>query len=79
MFDAVLAIGLGACQALGKSDGNGTAMTGRMHVAGIRSVLFHGTSGMIKFGGLPDTPGARAEDTVPFGVANLLPYGPKNE
>jgi hypothetical protein len=79
MFDAVLAIGIGACRALANSDGNGTAMTGSMHLAGIRSVLFHGASGMIKFGGLPGNPGARAVNTVPFSIANLLPYGPENE
>ena len=78
MFDAVLAIGIGACQAIANKNGNGTALTGRMHLDGIRSSMFHGTSGMIKFGSL-GSPGARAANTVPFTVVNMLPFGPKNE
>ena len=70
MFDAVLSIGIGACEAT-KQNMNSTAMTGMSHLEGIRAAEFHGASGMIKFGA-PGSPGTRAVDTVPFAIANVI-------
>ena len=77
MYDAVISIGLGACiaaLALDKSQ-NSTAITGKMHLDGIRSVDFRGASGRVLFGGESGTPGSRVADTIPFAIVNLLPEG----
>lgn len=71
MYDAVMSIALGACKAV--SGRNGTAMTGEMHVAGIRSLDFMGVSGEIKFGNSNGHPGSRAANTVPFAASNIAP------
>ena len=75
MYDAVMTIGLGACKAAMANDKsqNSTAITGKMHLDGIRSVDFHGASGRVAFGGESRAPGSRAADTIPFAVVNLLP------
>jgi hypothetical protein len=73
MYDAVMSIGLGACKAT--ADASNTAMTGEMHLAGIRSVNFHGPSGNVRFHNSSTYPGSRAWGTVPFAVVNVLPLG----
>ena len=75
MYDAIMSIGLGACKAAMAIDRsqNNTAITGKMHLDGIRSVDFHGASGRVAFGGEMRAPGSRVADTIPFAVVNLLP------
>ena len=75
MYDAVLAIGLGACKATFDNIHNDSAMTGRMHLDGIRSIEFHGASGKVAFGDHAGSPGSRMVNTIPFAIVNLLPEG----
>lgn len=70
-YDAVMAIGLGACRSIEHQ--NDTTMTGEQHLKGIRSVDFQGLSGQVKFGETASTPGSRVGTSVYHGVINLLP------
>ena len=74
IYDAVMTIGLGACNALETMNATGTALTGKQHLEGIRATEFEGASGRIKFGN-PSAPGSRDSDTIFFGVVNVLPNG----
>ena len=86
MYDAVMTIGIGACQALSqkqssRQSSNGTSISGRgmlgeEHLRAIRSVEFHGASGPIMFGGIDAVyPGSRVVQSVPFAVANFVDDG----
>jgi Receptor family ligand binding region len=68
MYDAVMAIGLGACLAAGSA----ADVTGELHLAGIRSTDFMGATGRVKFGDGNEAPGGRNSSFVKYGVVNLL-------
>ena len=70
-YDAVMAIGIGAC--LATAHQNGTTMTGEQHLHGIHYVDFHGLSGQVKFGDI--APGSRVGSSVYNTIINLLPPG----
>jgi Receptor family ligand binding region len=73
-YDAVMAIGIGACNALtnhGGAGANTTAITGEQHVEGIQAADFKGVTGRVRFKNLPGTPGSRDGGSVYFGVLNL--------
>ena len=72
-YDAVMAIGLGACKAIAQQKNETTAMTGQQHLQGIRSVDFRGISGRVKFGNTKHSPGSRVGSSVYNGIINLLP------
>ena len=72
MYDAVMAIGIGACIAKEKEAGT-IGILGKGHLEGIRSVEFAGASGPIRFGGANASfPGSRVGDTVPFTATNIV-------
>ncbi|CAB9504684.1 Gamma-aminobutyric acid (GABA) B receptor [Seminavis robusta] len=77
MYDAVMSLGLGACNALKKTHQNitneTTAFTGREHLAGIHVLDFLGASGRVKLGSDLGYPGSRQGDTVPYTIANFVP------
>ena len=73
-YDAIMAIGIGACNALtdsGGMDTNATAITGEQHLDGIQSADFNGVTGRVRFKNLPGTPGSREGSSVYYGVLNL--------
>lgn len=72
LYDAVMAIGMGACEAAAKQP-QGRPLTGEERLKGIRSVDFMGATGRIAFNGLES--GSRQRNTVPFSVVNFLPPG----
>ena len=75
-YDAVMAIGIGACHAMAHQNGTTTTgMTGQQHLAGIRSVDFRGLSGEVKFGNTEKSPGSRVGSSVYHSILNLLPHG----
>ena len=69
-YDAVIAIGIGACHAMSRQNGT-TGMTGKQHLKGIQSVDFRGLSGEVKFGNTP----SRVGSSVYHSILNLLPHG----
>lgn len=79
IYDATMAVGIGACQALldkhkNRSVSNTTILlNGKDHLRGIRSLDFQGATGRIAFKG--HTSGSRLEGTEPMAVINLLPPG----
>jgi len=76
IYDAVMTIGIGACQAVVDNGlKNGSGITGAMHLDGIRSVDFMGASGRVAFRKNSTAPGSRIRETVPFCAVNLLPFG----
>jgi hypothetical protein len=76
LYDATIAIGIGACEALVSAGNYSGPITGDMLQQGIRSVDFNGASGQLKFKG--GNAGARVSSTIPYTVVNLLP-GPEDE
>lgn len=80
IYDATMAVGIGACQALRNKNTASyntttpTVLNGKNHLKGIRSVDFQGATGRIAFKG-----GSRLEGTEPMAVVNLLPPGRANE
>ncbi|CAB9526143.1 Gamma-aminobutyric acid (GABA) B receptor [Seminavis robusta] len=84
MYDAVMAIGIGACNAaaLVSSVTNNdtttittTSITGDALLEGIQSAHFTGASGEVRFHNLQGNPGSRNGSTVYYGISNLLPFG----
>lgn len=73
MFDAVLSLLLGTCQA--EAQGGKVANPLLRQIAAIQSIAFNGPSGLVKFDAFREYPGARASYTVPFGAYNILPPG----
>ncbi|CAB9517630.1 Gamma-aminobutyric acid (GABA) B receptor [Seminavis robusta] len=71
LYDATMAIGIGACEALLDAGNDTGVMTGDMLMSGIRSVDFKGASGRVKFKG--GNSGTRVSNTIPYTVINLLP------
>ena len=75
MYDAVMSIALGACNAVKSNITNSAlVMSGEAHQAGIRSASFFGASGLVSFGG-EGFPGSRTWNQTIFGVFNMLPEG----
>jgi Receptor family ligand binding region len=68
MYDAVMAIGMGACLAAKSASG----VTGELHLAGIRSTEFTGATGRVVFGNGNDDPGGRNSSFVQYGVVNMF-------
>lgn len=71
IYDAVMAIGMGACQAT--AGANGQPWSGDAHLKGVRSVDFVGATGRIAFDSTES--GGRKYSTVPFSIVNMLPPG----
>ena len=72
LYDATMAIGIGACQARSMAhNASSHRLTGEMLLEGIRSVDFNGASGQLKFRG--GNSGSRESSTIPYAVVNLLP------
>uniref|UniRef100_A0A7S2YTH7 Receptor ligand binding region domain-containing protein n=1 Tax=Entomoneis paludosa TaxID=265537 RepID=A0A7S2YTH7_9STRA len=70
MFDAVMAVGIGACQAEKAADGT---ISSAAHQAAIREINFTSSTGRLSFGeDTPDRNGAREDDTVPFVAVNFV-------
>lgn len=73
MYDAVMTIGIGTCQALQDKEEKATGIVGDEHLQGIRSVDFLGASGPIRSGGTNDSyPGSRVGSTIPFTATNFV-------
>ena len=73
MFDAVVAVGIGACNAQDAAE-DGAAVSGEDHRDGIREVNFWGATGRVKFGASTfDRTGTRAEESVFWAAVNMLP------
>jgi hypothetical protein len=74
IYDAVIATGMGACQAFAAS--NGSEIDVEPFVKGIRSATFTGATGYVQFGCDNDDcnfQSARSPVTTMWGVLNLLP------
>mmetsp|Transcript_37639 Transcript_37639/g.78097 ORF Transcript_37639/g.78097 Transcript_37639/m.78097 type:complete len:866 (-) Transcript_37639:1504-4101(-) len=71
MYDAVLAVGFGACQARREADGS---VQGIPHIRAIRKTKFHGWSGFVLFGREAlNRGGVRRGGTVNWTVVNFIP------
>jgi len=85
VYDAVIAIGIGACLAHQHSNSttgsisSNSSVAGRNLLHGIRQADFVGASGEIRFRNEGNYPGAREWDTEWFGAFNLLPPGRQGE
>lgn len=84
MYDAVMAMGIGACLARRqqKKDSTSTATdvninitTGQQHLTGIQQVEFTGAEGLLKFWSTsdPTARGSRQPGTIQWGVWNIPP------
>jgi Receptor family ligand binding region len=89
LYDAIMAIGLGACKAASlvadatknrrtqeasqESGNTSVTWSGELLQEAIRSSHFSGASGEVKFGG--GFPGSRTGKTVSYNVVNLFPHG----
>jgi Receptor family ligand binding region len=79
MYDAIMAVGIGACLAANQTrqqhgSDNGTSfVSGAAHLQGIRSVDFHGATGRVLLGNGYNSPGGRSPSWVTFGVINAFP------
>lgn len=73
LYDSVMAIGLGACQAAKEESG---AVLGNSHKDAIRKVEFTGATGTVAFGdpnAKQQVPSIRNPDTNVYGLYNLYP------
>ena len=70
MYDAVMSVGLGACNATMESDGS---TTGRNHHTSILGSNFGGATGLVSFGSVFQSTGvnSRVIDSVTWGTLNL--------
>lgn len=66
LYDAVMAIGFGACD-----DRKNSTTTSRQHLDGIRNSSFHGATGLVTFHNTNATPGSRRSRGLSFGGFNL--------
>jgi Receptor family ligand binding region len=82
LYDAIMAIGIGACKAASlisarrnvQESGNASSTwSGELLQEAIRSSHFSGASGEVRFGG--GFPGSRMGKTVSYNVINLFPDG----
>jgi Receptor family ligand binding region len=79
MYDAIMAVGIGACLAANQtkqqqgSDSGTSFVSGAAHLQGIRSVDFHGATGRVLLGNGYNSPGGRSPSWVTFGVINAFP------
>jgi hypothetical protein len=83
LYDAVMAVGLGACRAIMMTSttnntntsvrhNSSTNLTSLQHFHGIRNVTFQGSSGIVSFGQATDFfPGSRLVSGLTFGAYNF--------
>ena len=73
LYDAIIAVGLGACRAISNTSLEEVNITGEMLQDNIRAVEFQGSVGDVRFG--DGFPGSRAANSINYGVYNLFPDG----
>ena len=72
MFDAVMSVGIGACNAQAAAEG-GSVPSGDDHQNEIRGVDFKGATGPVRFGAALGRKGTRAEESVLWAAVNVFP------
>ncbi|CAB9517310.1 Gamma-aminobutyric acid (GABA) B receptor [Seminavis robusta] len=73
LYDAVMAIGIGACAA--QQEAGGSAVEGARHLKGIQKANFSGATGMVAFDFTRGFRNTRYAETTTLGVFNLYPPG----